>query len=247
MKNFQEIKESGDKVEISEFKNKLPDPPMVLVLKRKAIRIFPSGQRVALYHSDKLGIDITIPYSPSMNKNTEVAGVTTEETLVEAEHDDLFGNYTAALKKHFEVGSKHTDHPELLKMKMKTIAKYGKEAHSHLHAAAEHMLNGDLAKASRRYSKFERTINEGYEEVLDEAFLSEGAIHKLHHIVQTKTGGTVNFKNGSTARVEYPQAAHIMKLHSSVNPENKTKIENLVNASPAGLSKVADFAAENLK
>lgn len=241
MKTLSEIK-NGDTV----TESKLQDPPMVLLLKRKAIRLFPSGQRVALYHNQQLGIDISIPYSPHKQIADVAVGVN-EQFLIEKEHDDMFGDYTEALKKHYQTGSKHTDHPELSKLKQKVINKYGKEAHGHLHAAAEHMLNGDVPKASRRYAKFERTIDEGFEEIADVDMLEEGALHKLHHIVKTKQGGTVNFKNGATARVEYPQAAHIMKLHSTVNPENKGRIENLVNASPAGLSRVADFAAQNLK
>lgn len=38
------------------------DPPMMLLMRRKAIRIFPNGQRIALYHNDKLNLDISIPY-----------------------------------------------------------------------------------------------------------------------------------------------------------------------------------------
>lgn len=38
------------------------DPPMMLILKRRGIRIFPDGQRVALYYNDKLGLSFSIPY-----------------------------------------------------------------------------------------------------------------------------------------------------------------------------------------
>lgn len=248
MKTLQEIKTDADTLDnILEFNDRKGDLPMMLLLKRKAVRLFPSGAKVALYHNDRLGIDISIPYNTNATNGKEVAGLNTEEFIIETTHDDLFGNYTEALKKHYEVGSKYTDHPELSKLKQKIVNKYGKEAHSHFHAAAEHMLNGEIAKAARRYAKFERKINENYEEYLDKDFLEEGAIHKLHHIASSKQGGTVNFKNGATARVEYPQAAHIMKLHSMCTPENKQKVERLVNDSPAGLSKVADFAQENLK
>ena len=39
-----------------------PDPPMVLIMKRKAVRLFPNGQRVALYHVDKINKYVTVPY-----------------------------------------------------------------------------------------------------------------------------------------------------------------------------------------
>ena len=247
MKTLKEFK-TGDKAPILEAKDKLPDPPMILLLKRRAIRLYPQGKRVALYHNDKLGIDISIPYSPS-NLEKEIPGFASanEEVLSEKEHDDLFGDYTHALKSHYETGARHADHPELAKLKHKVVEKYGREAHGHLHAAAEHYLNGDVAKAARRYSKFEGAVHENFLEVADVDQISEGVIHKLHHITQSKTAGKVVFKDGSTADVQYPQAAHIMKLHSKVEPGNKATIEKLVNASPAGLAKVADFAAENLK
>jgi hypothetical protein len=44
-------------------KPKVPqDPPAVLLMKRKAIRMFPNGQRVALYYVDKINKYVTVPY-----------------------------------------------------------------------------------------------------------------------------------------------------------------------------------------
>lgn len=242
MKTLREIK---DLEGLDEQLGGRYDPPMILILKRKAIRLFPSGEKVALYHSDKLGIDVSIPYSSTVDKIQKIAGIG-EEFVDESVHDNMFGDYTEALKKHYDVGSRHTDHPELLKMKQKIINKYGKEAHAYMHSAAEHYLNGDVAKASRHYSKFERKINEEFEEFLDKDFIEEAVIHRLHHISSTKQGGSIVFKNGAASKVEYPQAAHIMKLHSKLNPENKAKIEKLLD-SPEGLTRVADFASEHLK
>ena len=42
----------------------LSDPPMMLVLRRKAIRLFPNGERVALFVNDNLNIQISVPYKP---------------------------------------------------------------------------------------------------------------------------------------------------------------------------------------
>ena len=41
----------------------VPDPPAVLVIKRKAVRLYPDGTRVALYFSDKLKRYFTVPYA----------------------------------------------------------------------------------------------------------------------------------------------------------------------------------------
>ena len=44
----------------------VPDPPVVLVIKRKAVRLYPDGTRVALYWSDKLKRVFSLPYGPSV-------------------------------------------------------------------------------------------------------------------------------------------------------------------------------------
>jgi len=53
------------------------DPPMMLILKRQGIRIFPDGKRVALYKNEKLGLSFTIPYS-SNGPEQELTGVSEE-------------------------------------------------------------------------------------------------------------------------------------------------------------------------
>ena len=41
------------------------DPPAVLIMKRKSVRQFPNGQRVALYYVDKINKYVTVPYEAS--------------------------------------------------------------------------------------------------------------------------------------------------------------------------------------
>lgn len=60
------------------------DPPMIMVLKRKGIRIFPDGKKVALYTNEQLGLTFTVPYvggeqieptvSTGMHEETEEYG-----------------------------------------------------------------------------------------------------------------------------------------------------------------------------
>ena len=47
------------------------DPPPVLLMKRKSVRQFPNGQRVALYYVDKLDKYVTVPYT-AMQWSTSV-------------------------------------------------------------------------------------------------------------------------------------------------------------------------------
>lgn len=75
---------AGFEIEGEEFLGEaanMQDPPVMMVLKRKGIRIFPDGRRVALYVNEKLGLTFTIPYSSHGMENPMV-GVT-EETFVE--------------------------------------------------------------------------------------------------------------------------------------------------------------------
>jgi hypothetical protein len=39
------------------------DPPFILILKRKAIRLYPNGMKVAVYHNDRLNKDFAIPFT----------------------------------------------------------------------------------------------------------------------------------------------------------------------------------------
>jgi hypothetical protein len=49
-------------IELTEQKMK-GDPPFVLVLKRKAFRLYPNGMKIALYFNDKLNKYFSVPYS----------------------------------------------------------------------------------------------------------------------------------------------------------------------------------------
>ena len=49
----------------------VPEPPAVLVLKRKAVRLYPDGTRVALYWSDKLKKYFSVPYGPAIESSIQ--------------------------------------------------------------------------------------------------------------------------------------------------------------------------------
>jgi hypothetical protein len=50
------------------------DPPAVLIMRRKSVRQFPNGQRVALYYVDKINKYVTVPYE-------DMQWSTSEETV----------------------------------------------------------------------------------------------------------------------------------------------------------------------
>lgn len=59
--------------------NKSMDPPAVLVMKRKSIRLFPNDQRVALYYVDKINKYVTVPYTAMQWSSSEATSSPSEE------------------------------------------------------------------------------------------------------------------------------------------------------------------------
>ena len=49
--------------------SKVKDPPFVLVLKRKAIRPYPGGTKIALYYNKQIDKYFSVPYGPKMADN----------------------------------------------------------------------------------------------------------------------------------------------------------------------------------
>jgi hypothetical protein len=56
------------------------DPPFVLVLKRKALRLYPNGMKIALYHNDKLNKYFSVPYSTEKDVDAPIQSEQVEIT-----------------------------------------------------------------------------------------------------------------------------------------------------------------------
>lgn len=81
------------------------DPPAVLVLKRKAIRLYPNGTRIALYHSERLQKIFTVPYGQD-----EIPSIQAEEVIQETVMDTLqkIVKDKTALRVKFDDGQTHS-------------------------------------------------------------------------------------------------------------------------------------------
>lgn len=120
------------------------DPPAILIMRRKSVRQFPNGQRVALYYVDKINKYVTVPYEDMQ------WGATFEETLINqlahsAKHKDkvvvehfdgtttevtpeMAQNIIALYKKINEANrAKMLDMLEASAKHFQTIAKFSKE------------------------------------------------------------------------------------------------------------------------
>lgn len=119
------------------------DPPAVLIMRRKSVRQFPNGQRVALYYVDKINKYVTVPYEDMQWSATEetvfdkvkqvneskqnlvvehIDGSTSEVTPQMAKHMmDLYKKINEANK------AKMLDMLEASAKHFQTIAKFSKE------------------------------------------------------------------------------------------------------------------------
>ena len=76
MKTLKEFRSSNV---INEAHDKQMDPPNILIMKRKSIRQFPNGQRVALYYVDKVNKYVTVPYTAMQWSSSGPTAAPTEE------------------------------------------------------------------------------------------------------------------------------------------------------------------------
>ena len=58
----------------------VPVPPIILVIKRKAVRLYPDGTRIALYYSDKMKRYFSVPFG---TPEADISGVQAESFIDE--------------------------------------------------------------------------------------------------------------------------------------------------------------------
>lgn len=77
------------------------DPPFVLVLKRKAFRLYPNGMKIALYYNDKLNKYFSIPYSTERDVDAPIQAEETEyieESVMDQLHKIVAGKQKQKVK-----------------------------------------------------------------------------------------------------------------------------------------------------
>lgn len=138
MKTVKEILEAYNKDYTSKldprFGVKFPpekDIPNVINLRRKAIRVFPDGQKIALYYSPQLDKYVSIPYGPG----TQASGIQVNEAAAPLSSFEFQPDVDPNLKKAFIVAHRKGGYKppkgkisktQVLKMlPMHQVAKYG--------------------------------------------------------------------------------------------------------------------------
>lgn len=79
----------GDLKEDMHTESTESDPPYVLVLKRKNIRLYPNNMKVALYYNEKLQKYFSVPYSDSKVHSP----IQAEETNITFEEQNVVSNF----------------------------------------------------------------------------------------------------------------------------------------------------------
>jgi len=210
------------------------DPPMNVVLRRKAIRQLPGNQRVALYVNDALGLEVTLPYEPG-----KIGGKQAIAQIKEMAHDDLYGEYLHHLSRGDTRSAEH--------IAGKVERNYGTDAVKHFRHAAKLHAEGSVGKAAIHYSKFENSLRE-HVVMMNEEALGEAMLHKLRHIARSGQFGDVTFNAGQpSTRVDPSHATKVLKLWGVSNSANRRRIERMINTGHSGIQQVANFVDDHYK
>lgn len=147
---FQKTKQAV-REEYQELDEDVNDPPFVLVLKRKAIRLYPNGQKIALYHNNKLNKFFSVPYGPGVDANIQAEDV---QTGINTINEDAIAQLQKIKDSHQHGKVKHSDgssskvdvqtahailtvHKNLNDENKKKFADMVGKSQHHLHKAAE--------------------------------------------------------------------------------------------------------------
>jgi hypothetical protein len=90
--------ETEDHIVEEESKVKRGDPPVMLLLKRKAIRIYPDQTKVALYYNSKLNKHFTVPYGDGIDSTIQAEEVQLEEAVMDTLHKIVSGKQAQSVK-----------------------------------------------------------------------------------------------------------------------------------------------------
>lgn len=89
-KTRQAVREEEEKqvetIQLDEALDLNNDPPFVLVLKRKSIRLFPNNTKIALYYNQKLDKYFSIPYGGGVDAPVQAEETELEEAVMDKLH-----------------------------------------------------------------------------------------------------------------------------------------------------------------
>lgn len=217
MQARRSIKEEVDQIDEVRSSDSPNDPPYVLVLRRKAIRLYPDGGRVALYYTPQVDKYFSVPYGFGA------------DTVVQAEEVESIDELSSELLDRYK---------EKAKKSSADLTAQGKYKQ-----ANDRTLN--VMRATGK--QIEKTTASIRKHLNKEEYIEEAVMDQLHKIVANKASQSVKFGSGHTRKVDHFTASAITQVHKALNDENKKKFEAMVHKSPEHLMKAADFAFKHTK
>ena len=218
------VKEDEDFIEadqLDEAQNPGPTPPYVLLLKRKAIRLYPDGTKIALYYNKQINKFFSVPYDTPTG-----TAIQAEEVELEEAHDpwkDKQFGPTKIIKQKYHVKTDTKSYN----------VKADNEDHAHK-LVTKHAPGSKIVSIEHKGRIMEETIDEA---VMD----------TLHKIVNDKQAKSVKFASGHTRKVDHFTASALTQVHNALNDDNKKKFADMVHKSPEHFMKASDFAFKRAK
>lgn len=143
-----------DTKEVKESTHSDTDPPFVLVLRRKAIRMYPDRMKVAIYHNDKLDKYFSVPYGTGVDSTIQAEEIQAEDIeleesvmdslhkiVKEKQHNSVkFGNGKTMKVDHFTASAVTQVHNALNDDNKKKFAELVHKSPEHFHKAVSFAL-----------------------------------------------------------------------------------------------------------
>ena len=262
----EEIEVTEEPVILQEDK----DPPLVLVIKRKAIRMYPDGTRIALYYNERLKKYFSVPYQYGSGMD---APIQSEEVVSEmnigkkkpkpdTHHIVDKEGKTLSLASYLDKASAVKDlekHPGgkvvtlgpkgKVKEEVEQIDEIGDPAEMYRKATEAAKAKLQTMRALDRTREYEkkRLETSKLKTQKEEVEITEAVMDQLHKIVNNKQAQSVKFASGHTRKVDHFTASAITQVHKVLNDDNKKKFADMVHKSPTHLQKAADFAFKQAK
>ena len=235
---------------IAGFKDE-QNPPVMIVLQRKGIRIFPDGKKVAMYHNKQLGLVITIPYAGTGNSPGEVIPGTNiqmeEVEPVNELKDETLKSYLEKRPspKIRDIARKETvGKPE---ERQKDIERANLTRIGRARAKAKLLKRNPPPRKQPEYDPTDRGYGQG-RYMGDSVEVSGDVMESLEQVAAyaqqdnvTSHAKHMKFADGSKLKVSHGAAKAIHMVHGALNDENKKKFADML-TTPKGFEKAAHFA-----
>ena len=149
-KTRQAVREEDEKqvesIQLDEALDLNNDPPFVLVLKRKSIRLYPNNTKIALYYNQKLDKYFSIPYGGGIDAPVQAEETELEEAVIDKLHKIVsdkqaqtvkFGNGQTRKVDHFTASAITQVHKALNDNNKKKFADMVHKSPAHLVKASD--------------------------------------------------------------------------------------------------------------